>query len=247
MDRHPLLTSLESDIAVFHSLAATALATGDRPVSCCPGWTLRTLVDHVSTFHSLVAEWVTTGRRPDTWDSEPSGDPLEWLTRASARLLDDVGTVDPLTPCSTWSPYDQTVGFWARRMAHETLVHRVDLQQSLGLDWEVPPLVAVDGIDEVLTLWLGGRMPTGLVGGGRTTRLTAYGPEDEVLVDQVVRPYGDLVHFNPYEQGLPVDAAVSGPANALWAWAWGRGDDAHPVETLGDVGELRAILAAAEQ
>ncbi|BEP12989.1 maleylpyruvate isomerase family mycothiol-dependent enzyme [Acidothermaceae bacterium B102] len=247
MDKHPLLTSLESDSAVFHSVAATALGKGDAPVLCCAGWTVSSLVQHLGSIHSLVAEWVTTGRRPDTWDSVPSGDSLDWLARCSARLLDAVATVDPLTPCSTWSPYDQSIGFWVRRMAHETAVHRVDLQQSLGIDWEVPPIVAVDGIDEVLTLWLGGRMPTGLTGSGRATRLTAYGPEDEVLVDQLVRPYGDLVHFCPYEQGMAVDATVSGPADALWAWCWGRSDADHPVEIIGDASELRAILAAAEQ
>src|SRR3954454_18697149 len=118
-----LLVSLESDIALFHSLAATALAHDrDVPVTCCDGWTISNLVQHVGSLHSLVAEWVTTGRRPDVWDSEPDGDPLEWLARCSARLLDAVGTVDPKTPASTWSPYDQSVGFWVRRMAHETAV-----------------------------------------------------------------------------------------------------------------------------
>ena len=248
MDPHPLLTSLESDSAVFHSLAATSLGKGhDLPVTCCAGWTVTTLLEHLGALHSLVAAWVTTGRRPDTWESVPTGDTVDWLARCSARLLDAVGTVDPETPASTWSPHDQSVGFWVRRMAHETAVHRVDLQQTLGLDWDVPPIVAVDGIDEVLTLWLGSRLPTGLVGSGRSVRLTAYGHADEPLVDRVVRPYGDLLHFSPYEQGLPVDAEVSGPADALWAWCWGRSDDAHPVEVVGDASELRAILAAAEQ
>jgi uncharacterized protein (TIGR03083 family) len=248
MDRHALLASLESDSSVFHSLAVTSLAhSRDLPVTCCEGWTASTLVQHLGAIHSLVAEWVTAGRRPDRWDSEPDGDPLGWLSRCSARLLDAVGTVDPETPTSTWNPYDQTVGFWVRRMAHETAVHRVDLQQSLGLDWQVSSSVAADGIDEVLTLWLSGRMPAGLVGSGRAVRLTGYGPEDEALLDTVVRPYNDLVHFGPYEQGTPVDAEVSGPADAVWAWCWGRADDAHPVEVVGDAAELRAVLAAAEQ
>lgn len=251
MDRHPLLTSLESDSAVFHSLTATALGQGhDLPVSCCAGWTISTLVAHLGATHSLVADWVTAGRRPDTWDAAPSSsqaDPVQWLARCSARLLDAVGTVDPETPTSTWSPYDQNIGFWVRRMAHETAVHRVDLQQSLGLEWEVPPIVAVDGIDEVLTLWLGSRMPPGLVGSGRSVRLTAFGHQDEPMVDRVIRPYHDLVHFSSYEPGQRVDAEVSGPADALWAWCWGRADDAHPVEIVGDASELRAILAAAEQ
>jgi uncharacterized protein (TIGR03083 family) len=253
VDPHPLLTSLESDCAVFNSHAASALAKGADPdVPCCQGWLLTDLVRHLGGIHSLVAEWVTAGRRPDEWEREPppGQDLRSWGRACSDRLIDAVGTVDHDTPCSTWSAYDQTVGFWIRRMAHETMVHRVDLEQSLGIDWEIEPLVSVDGIDEVLTLWLTGRMPAGLTGSRRTIRLTAFGRHDEVVFDRVIRPYDESVHFAPYEPAVPVDAEVSGPASALWAWCWGRTDETHPFEVLGDAdaaAELRRILAAAEQ
>ncbi|MDX6255983.1 MAG: hypothetical protein QOJ11_2317 [Frankiales bacterium] len=253
MKKHPLLTALESDSAVFASLAASAVSAGHDPVvPCCPGWTLADLVGHLAGIHSLVAEWVTEGRRPDEWQREPSeGQTLHaWARACSDRLLDAVGTVDPATPCSTWSPYDLSVAFWVRRMAHETMAHRVDLEQSLGIDWEINPAIAADGIDEVLTLWLTGRMPAGRTGSGRTVRLVAYGPSDNVVLDRVVRPYEQSVHFSPYEHQAGVDAEVSGSASAVWAWCWGRTDDDHPVETIGDAeaaNELRQILAAAEQ
>ena len=102
----------------------------------------------------------------------------------------------------------------------------------------------------VLVLWLTGRMPPSLTGSGRSVRVTAYGDEDEVLLDQVVRPYGESMHFSPYESGRPVDAVLSGPASAVWAWCWGRTDAAHPVDVAGDadaVDELRRILATVEQ
>lgn len=253
MDPHPLLTSLESDIAVFTSVASTALTHGADPdVPCCPGWRLTDLVSHLAGIHSLVAEWVTAGRRPDDWQRRPlPGQDLHaWSRACSDRLLDAVATVDHDTPCSTWSPYDQSVGFWVRRMAHETLVHRVDLEQGLGIDWEVDPVVAVDGIEEVLELWLTGRMPSGITGSRRTVRVTAYGNRGEIVLDRVVRPHDRAVHFAPYEPTAPVDAELSGPASAVWAWCWGRTDEAHPVDVIGDgdaVGELREILAAAEQ
>jgi uncharacterized protein (TIGR03083 family) len=252
MDPHPLLTALESDSAVFSSVAASALRRGDTPVPCCPGWTVSDLVSHVAGTHALVAEWVTFGRRPDTWEHLPPAgvDLVEWQRRCSARLLDAVGTVDPDTPCSTWSPYDQTIGFWVGRMAHETAVHRVDLEQSLGIDWEVDPAVAVDGIGEVFRLWLNGHVPPGMTGSKRSVRVVAFGAEDNPMFDRVIRPYDELVHYAPYEQGVPVDAVLSGPADAIWAWCWGRNDATHPVAVTGDRGavdELRAILAAAEQ
>jgi uncharacterized protein (TIGR03083 family) len=251
-----LLQSLEADISVFTDVATSALAHHQSiRVPCCPGWDVRELVVHVGKFHSLVARWVTDGRRPDAWDSMPADheDPVAWLRRCSARLLDAVGTVDPATPCSTWSPSDQSVGFWVRRMAHETAVHRVDLEQALGIDWRMDPDVAVDGIDEVLTLWLTGHMPPGLTGSGRTVRLRAYAPDGDTVVDRVIRPYRELVHFSPYERGQRVDAELSGPVEAVWAWCWGRldtDDEAHPLVVEGDIGavdELRGALAAAEQ
>jgi hypothetical protein len=135
-------------------------------------------------------------------------------------------------------------------MAHETLVHRVDLEQALGIDWRVDADIAADGIDEVLTLWLTGRLPTGLTGSGRTVRLLALGAEDNVVVDRVVRPFDTSVHFSSYQPEVGADAEVSGPADAVWAWAWGRSDARHPVSCVGDIGavdELRGALAAAEQ
>ena len=84
-------------------------------------------------------------------------------------------------------------------------------------------------------------------------RLCAYNSHDATVVDRVVRPYGESVHFSPYEQGLQVDAELSGPVEAVWAWCWGRedsNDPAHPLVVEGDIGavdELRGALAAAEQ
>lgn len=253
MVAHPLLTSLRSDIAVFHSLAAGALSrAGDPAVPCCDGWQVSDLVAHLGGIHSLVAEWVTLGRRPNDWPQRPpAGANLrDWARASSDRLLDAVATVDPETPCSTWSPYDQSVGFWVRRMAHETMTHRIDLEQSLGIDWEIEPLIAVDGIDEVLTLWLTGRMPAGMTGSRRSVRVTAFGMRDDIDFDRVVRPFDRSVHYAGYEPSVPVDAELSGPASAVWAWCWGRSDEAHPFEVVGDVDavrELREILAASEQ
>ena len=39
---------------------------------------------------------------------------------------------DPAAPSWTWWPDDQTAGFWLRRMAQETAVHRVDVELPLG-------------------------------------------------------------------------------------------------------------------
>ncbi|MGH3273742.1 MAG: hypothetical protein ACRDNZ_05370, partial [Streptosporangiaceae bacterium] len=44
-----------------------------------------------------------------------------------------------------------TSGWWARRMLHETAVHRADAELALGVgDPVIDPVVAADGIDEFL-------------------------------------------------------------------------------------------------
>src|SRR5580692_4771642 len=116
-----------------------------RQVPTCPEWTLRQLATHVGRAHRWSAEIVSTrsaefipfrqvpdGRIPD--------DPAlhaPWL-RAGA---DPVWTFDGPQPAS----------FWARRMAHETAVHRADAQITAGREPEFDADVAADAIDE----WLG--------------------------------------------------------------------------------------------
>jgi hypothetical protein len=60
------------------------------------------------------------------------------------------------------APYDQpgpatpdTARFWIRRMAHETVIHRVDAELSLGEPpMPIPPQQALDGVEEFLTVFL---------------------------------------------------------------------------------------------
>jgi hypothetical protein len=51
---------------------------------------------------------------------------------------------------------DQTVGFWARRMALKTVVHRVDAEQARGAVAPVDAALGTDGIDEIFVIMLAG-------------------------------------------------------------------------------------------
>ena len=131
------------------------------PIPSCPGWTLRQLVTHVGRAHRWAGEIVRTrsadfiefrsvpdGRLPD--DQSARG---QWLTAGATRLLDalaDAGAdrvwaFGPLSPAV----------FWARRMAHETLVHCADAQLAAGDTPEIPGPLAADAIDEWLTVMSG--------------------------------------------------------------------------------------------
>ena len=39
---------------------------------------------------------------------------------------------NPADPSGTWYGPDQTVGFWIRRMAQETVIHRIDAELGVG-------------------------------------------------------------------------------------------------------------------
>jgi uncharacterized protein (TIGR03083 family) len=130
----------------------------DLRIATCPDWTLRQLATHVGRAHRWAAEIVATrAAQMIAFRSVPDGrmpdDPAErgrWLTSGAALLIDAlreagdarVWTFDGLGPA----------GFWARRMAHETLVHRADAQLAAGDEVTMPAELAVDAIDEWLTV-----------------------------------------------------------------------------------------------
>jgi uncharacterized protein (TIGR03083 family) len=131
------------------------------PIPACPGWTLRQLATHVGRAHRWATQIVAT--RSDEFiefRSVPDGklpDGLaergRWLTAGAARLLDALRAAgdDPVWAFGELLP----AGFWARRMAHETLVHCADAQLAAGDEVSIPAEIAADAIDEWLTTMSG--------------------------------------------------------------------------------------------
>jgi hypothetical protein len=123
-------------------------------------------------------------------------------------------------------------------MGHETTIHRVDAEQGAGR--AVGPIdsgVAVDGIDEIFSVFLAalgaGRSP----GDGRTVHLHATDAEGEWLVRFAA---SDLVVEVGHAKG---DAAVRGPAADLLLWLWGRRPLDH-LELFGDPTAAEALRSA---
>ncbi len=77
----------------------------------------------------------------------------------------------------------QPASFWARRMAHETAVHRADAQIATGREAEFEPDLAADAIDE----WLG--FLSGPAPGDPDPRLDAL-------------PDGAVLHVHATDDGL---------------------------------------------
>jgi uncharacterized protein (TIGR03083 family) len=223
-----------------------------RTVPTCPEWTLRQLATHVGRAHRWAAEIASTrsaemipfrqvpdGRIPD--------DPAQhraWLRGGAARVIeavreagsDPVWTFDALRPA----------GFWGRRMAHETAMHRADAELAMGRAAGFAPDIAGDGIDE----WLGslsGPIP------GEDARLDAL-PDGGVLHvhatddgldatgEWLVRREGfELVVEHGHGKG---DVALRGPAARLLLVLLRRVPPDDPqVQVMGDAALLTGWLA----
>jgi uncharacterized protein (TIGR03083 family) len=224
-----------------------AAAGGNLPldVPSCPGWTVRDVVAHVAEVYEHKITCTALGRAPDPWPPEwpADRDPIEWFGDAHERLLAMFADSEPTTPSATWWPPDQTVGFWARRMAQETAVHRIDAELAIGDPTPVEAALAADGVDEVLVLMLAGDwsedpsdVATGqrvaISTGGRTWRVTLEKESMSVA-----------------EEGGAGDATLEGDPSDVLLWLWGRAPDER-VTRSGDqeaLGLLRSRLILATQ
>jgi uncharacterized protein (TIGR03083 family) len=129
------------------------------PVPSCPGWSLGNLVRHIGGGHRWAEEVVRTrasGFLPDDQVRKLDGDdtadvPADWLREGAVRFADTLRAAGPDT--KVWAPLTfDTTSFWARRFAHETLVHRADAMLSAGTEFAVADDVALDAVDEWMEL-----------------------------------------------------------------------------------------------
>jgi uncharacterized protein (TIGR03083 family) len=174
-------------------------------VPSCPDWNLAQLMRHVGGVHRWIEETVRTRATAPTSDGQArqlSGrvdtDPAvlaEWLAEGAARLAATLREAGPV-----WTPVPRsraTPTFYARRMAHETAIHRADATLAVGVGYELAGDVAADALDEWLEL---GALPEildvhpgkrALLGAGRTLafRATGTGVDTSWFLDLT----GDLV------------------------------------------------------
>jgi uncharacterized protein (TIGR03083 family) len=240
MDRTRYLATLTSDSNLLGAAAATDLTAA---VPFCPGWTVRDVVEHIAeVYEHKLAAIASHGERPQPWPPPwpKDRDPLAWFSDARQRLVEVLTVADPMAPSWTWWPPDQTVGFWVRRMAHETAVHRVDVEAAVGTAQPIDADLALDGVDEVLHLMLAGDWSTepqpdltGIVEiatGGQSWRV-AMAPE-EVIVGVTET----------------ASAIVSGEPSVVLLWLWGRARDGVEITGQRTAAErLRKRLALATQ
>jgi uncharacterized protein (TIGR03083 family) len=223
MEYSEFLDCLAVDFARFRAVVPIDPAAA---VPTCPGWTVADLTRHVGQvyLHKTVA--MREGALPDPWPPAELADeePLVLLDRAYAGLIEEFAARKPGDPAGTWYPPDQSVGFWARRMAQETLIHRIDAELGTGQPVApVPGELAVDGIDELLKVFVaygvaewGDYFTDTLAGSpGRTYAIRTDGAAWGVRTGPGLFAVddGDLD---------AADVTVSGPPTALLRWVWNR-------------------------
>ena len=236
---------LELIAADGERLAAVAAGRLEVDVPTCPGWTVADLVEHTGAVYHHKVACLRLGRRPQ--DTEfahgPAAgqDTIDWFREAHRQLLAELGSRSPDAPAYTWFPPEQDVAFWIRRMAHESVVHRVDAESACRQVTAAADDLAVDGVDEVLELFLSyavGQDPTEDVDAhdGRSLRVRTGSWAWQVAVRA-----GDPADKIPLQRtSAPAQATVSGEPSELMLWLWGRRPDS-AVTVDGDSGAVAAV------
>jgi uncharacterized protein (TIGR03083 family) len=218
------------------ALGAAARAAGvEQQVPSCPDWQVADLLGHVGRLHRWVAAIVESAGDdpPDHWsDAEPPPAEvrIDWFEAGVDLVVDALLRVDPASPAWSWTD-DRTAGFWARRQANETAVHRWDAQLAAGATAPIEHDLAVDGIDEFFDLLPFWRRESTLHSAGESMHLHCTDGEGEWLVRLAAD--GVLV-TREHAKG---DVAMRAPASELLLFLYGRAGHSG-AEVFGDASLL---------
>lgn len=254
MDYPRFLDCLAAD---FARLRVVVPIDQTAAVPSCPGWTVADLTRHVGEVYLHKTLAMREGAEPEAWPPEELAheEPLAVLDRAYAGLIDEFAARKPEDAAGSWYKPDQTVGFWIRRMAQETVIHRIDAE--LGTRQPVAPIpadLAVDGIDELLKVFVAysvaewGKYFTKILTGspGWTYAVRTDGAAWRV------RTGPGLFAVEDGAGGDATDVTVSGPPTAVLRWVWNResADEPSRVTVEGApeaIEELRRCIVTATQ
>jgi uncharacterized protein (TIGR03083 family) len=158
----------------WEALVAAAPPDQRARVPACPEWTVAVLAAHVGEAYAFVEAQVRGGGEDSVNELEDLGLPsdieewfrrdlpldsiprtlVDWLRNQAESLEALFSATDPSAPAWTWWDPDRTAGFWLRRMAQETSIHRWDMENVAGAPAAIPAALAADGVDEMLDIYV---------------------------------------------------------------------------------------------
>lgn len=212
------------------------------PVPSRPQWTMRDLLHHLGSTYRWVNAHATRGvtAQPDPplssyLEEEPAEDIAAWWDVQFAIIITTLDALDADAPAWNWAPQAKRAGFWHRRTAHETAIHRWDAQFATINAEPIEPKLAADGISEVLDTWLPAGRRKGPTDVGGVIRLSATDLDHDWLVR--LRPGGGIALLD-IDTLLDTDehrqrAAVRGSASDLLLVLYGR-IDPDVLDLVGD-------------
>jgi uncharacterized protein (TIGR03083 family) len=233
------LESLRRDVDGF--VAAVRRGT-DAVVPGCPDWKVADLARHMGGVHRWATAIVADRPSPpQSLPDAPADDAAlaSWVAEGADTLAATLTAAGQGDDCWTFSPHDRTVGFWFRRQANETGIHRWDAESAHdGIDG-APPVdadIAADGIDEYLGTFVA-RVRSRLAdradaGAGETFHFHRTDGPGEWFV---AFPHdGEVVVTREHAKG---DVAIRGSASDLILWLWRRVPDAR-LDAVGDLSRV---------
>jgi uncharacterized protein (TIGR03083 family) len=211
------LLRLETD-----RLAATGADDLTLAVPHLPHWTVHSVVGHVG----WIFRWVSLCLRasPDNAPSRSSvGEPpmgpdvLAWFAEAATLVDETLDGCDLDEPRPSWAGA-QTGHWWLRRLTHEVAVHRWDVGAAGGDPAPIEAAQALDGIDEVLEVFVPARLRyEALAPAGQTIHLHATDIDGGEWLLRLTP--GALEWERAHAKG---DVAARGPASDLLLLLWNR-------------------------
>lgn len=225
-------------VAATAHLAVVASEAPDLDVPTCPGWTVERVAVHTGRIHRWVTAALTTpaGIEVPPAERPPPGTDLGAWLRASCDLLVEAFAAAGPNGAVHAPGWARPASWWQRRTCHETTVHAWDVQAAAGHPQAIDARLAIDGIDEVIDVFLPDALDLVAFGAPATIHLHTT---DEPPAEPGDRPGGEwLLTLGPEgvqseRRHAKGDVALRGTASDLLLWLWGR----VPTSELDLVGE----------
>ena len=228
MDKSEYLKVFRNEVDAFLAAAERGL---DIPVAACSPWTVGELAVHLGRVYIRVRaicrgglnepppfneQFLVAGEAERALGRSPRV--IDWFRSEAESTETTLRGLDPDHPVWTFSPPHQRGGFWQRRMAHETAIHRRDAESAHGVERPIAAGLAADAIQEITDAFI----PTFR---RRHSKRAATGeryllrPTDSGRA-WTVRFATEGVEVEPAPR--PADVTLSGTASDLLLFLWQR-------------------------